>query len=122
MSGEEQLPDLGESRMPAGCRINFHAGMGIRLCVESYEDVVARRRDAEPNALIEFRVLAGNGPKKAEVVRLSVEAQLVAEVLEVTDELEERWKEVEREQEEAQAQAGQGFMVQIPGAGGFRLG
>jgi len=118
MSEEPQLPDL--SRMPAGCRISFHAGQGMRLCVESYDDVVGKKRNAEPHDFIEFRVLAGSGPKNAEVVRLSIEAQLVAEVLEVTDELEELWKEMEREQEEAAARGP--AIVEIPGLGGFRLG
>jgi hypothetical protein len=114
--------DQLERRIPTGCRLDLYAGFGPRLCVEPYDEVMARVRDADPQGQIEVKVLAGSGPKKAEIVRLSIDVAVVGAVMEVTAELEDRWKEVEQEQEEARAQAGQGFMIQMPGGGGFRLG
>lgn len=119
MNESEQLPDLDVSRLPAGCRLDLHAGMGHRLCAESYDDVMTKLREADLRDLLEFRVLAGAGPEKAEVVRQSFERQLIGAVLEITSDLEERWKEAERE---AQEQAAMAPAISIPGLGGFRLG
>lgn len=113
--------DQLERRIPTGCRLDLYAGFGPRLCVEPYDEVMARVRDADAQGKIEVKVLAGTGPQKAEIVRLSIDVAVIGAVMEVTAELEDRWKEVEREQEEARTQAG-GLVFQMPGGGGFRLG
>lgn len=115
---DEQIPDLGTERIPAGCQLDLYGGFGRRMSVESYDDVVAKIEAAGPSDQIELRVLSGRGPDKSEVVRWTVDAQLIGAVLEITDALEERWKEFEEED----AQSPVVFSLPMgPGGGGFRL-
>ncbi len=111
------MPDLGEVRIPCGCQLD--GGFGRRLCVERYEDVMERvNGTTNPIEMLEFRVLSGKGPKASEVVRWSVERGQIGAVLEITNELEERWKEFEEEEAAAP------MMISLGpgGLGGFRIG
>lgn len=117
---DERLPEMEEVRVPAGCQIDCYGGFGRRMCVDSYDDVMARLKETEgdESALLEFRVLSGP-PTKAEVVRWTCERRIVGPVLEITDALEERWKANEEEQRDAAARGGFG-LVHL-GGGGFQL-
>jgi hypothetical protein len=124
---EEGLPDLDEARIPAGCQIDFYGQFGKRLCVESYDDVLRKIAEADDSGTVEFRVIAGQGARRAEVVRFTIDKALIGAVLEITDALEDRWKQIEKEQEE-EAERAQDFTI-LPlggrfggGPGFFRLG
>lgn len=121
---DERLPDLDEVRVPAGCQIDCYGGMPRRMCVESYDDVMAKMKEThgEEDALLEFRVLSGP-PTKAEIVRWTCERRVIGPVLEITAALEDRWKAQEEEREQALG-GGAGFMIPLGlgGPGGFQIG
>lgn len=117
------MPDLGEEvRIPAGCQMDLYGGFSRRMIAEPYEEVIRKINEADPEGTIELRVLSGP-PRKAEIVRFTIDVRLIGSVLEITDALEERWKSMEEEQRE-QLEGG-GVLTIGPGflgGGGFRLG
>jgi hypothetical protein len=126
MPPDEQLPEMEEVRVPAGCQLDLYAGFGRRMCADSYEEVTTKINEADPSAKVELRVLSGP-PTKAEVVRVQIDVAVIGSVLEITEALEDRWKAMEEEQREQQERMAGGVQLVdlsalMGGGGGFRIG